>query len=76
MVSLRWAQAFGRLSGDPIYLIWCLGPVTGAVETLRELREKPQGGAENVRYTYSRAVGLGYAPRPGTVTPLIGVRAA
>ncbi len=30
------------------YLLWCLGPVTGAVETLRELREKPQGGAENV----------------------------
>ena len=30
------------------YLVRCLGPVTGAVETLRELREKPQGGRKTL----------------------------
>ena len=30
------------------YLVWCWGPVTGAVETLRELREKPQGGRKTL----------------------------
>ena len=70
-VCRLWYHCGGlrRLGGSPATLP---GLVFGAGHGCRgdppRAPREASGGAENVRYTYSRAVGLGYAPSPGTRT--------